>query len=61
MRWAYVNEEIGDVLMGVDAIDQREVDRLMIEADGTAEQGASSAPTPSWGLLWPWPGRPPTR
>ena len=39
----YVNEEICDVLLGVDAIDQREVDRLMIEADGTSNKGRFGA------------------
>jgi enolase len=31
------------VLLGVDAIDQREVDRLMIEADGTSNKGRFGA------------------
>ena len=35
----YVNEEIADVLIGVDATDQREIDRLLIEADGTPNKG----------------------
>jgi enolase len=39
----YVNEEIADVLMGVDALDQREVDRLLIEADGTTNKGRFGA------------------
>jgi enolase len=39
----FVNEEIADVLMGVDALDQREVDRLMIEADGTSNKGRFGA------------------
>jgi enolase len=39
----YVNEEICDALLGVDAIEQREVDRLMIEADGTANKGRFGA------------------
>jgi enolase len=39
----YVNEEICDTLVGVDAIDQREVDRLLIEADGTPNKGRFGA------------------
>jgi enolase len=39
----YVNEEIADVLIGVDAIDQREIDRLLIEADGTPNKGRFGA------------------
>ncbi len=39
----YVNEEICDLLLGVDALDQREVDRLMIEADGTPNKGRLGA------------------
>jgi enolase len=39
----YVNEEIADVLIGVDAIEQREIDRLLIEADGTPNKGRFGA------------------
>jgi enolase len=39
----YVNGEISDLLVGVDATDQREVDRLMIEADGTPNKGRFGA------------------
>jgi enolase len=39
----YVNEEIADVLIGVDAIDQREIDGLLIEADGTPNKGRFGA------------------
>jgi enolase len=39
----YVDEEICDTLVGVDALDQREVDRLMIEADGTPNKGRFGA------------------
>ena len=39
----YVNTEIADTLIGVDALDQREVDRLMIEADGTPNKGRFGA------------------
>jgi enolase len=39
----YVNEEICDALVGVDAVEQREVDRLLIEADGTSNKGRFGA------------------
>ncbi|MCE5253785.1 MAG: phosphopyruvate hydratase [Actinomycetia bacterium] len=39
----HVNDEICDALVGVDALDQREVDRLMIEADGTPNKGRFGA------------------
>ncbi len=39
----HVNEEISDVLTGIDATDQREVDRLLIEADGTPNKGRFGA------------------
>ena len=39
----FVNEDIADALIGVDAVDQREVDRLMIEADGTPNKGRFGA------------------
>ncbi len=39
----FVNEQIAEALIGVDAIDQREVDRLMIEADGTPNKGRFGA------------------
>jgi enolase len=39
----YVNQEIAEVLIGADATDQREVDRLLIEADGTPNKGRFGA------------------
>ncbi len=39
----HVNETICDTLIGLDATDQREVDRLMIEADGTPNKGRFGA------------------
>jgi enolase len=39
----HVNDEIADALIGVDALDQREVDRLMIDADGTPNKGRFGA------------------
>ena len=37
---AHVNDEIADVLIGLEAEDQRMVDAVMIEADGTENKGA---------------------
>ena len=39
----HVNETICDTLVGVDALEQREVDRLMVEADGTPNKGRFGA------------------
>jgi len=39
----HVNETICDTLVGVDALEQREVDRLMMEADGTPNKGRFGA------------------
>ncbi|MBN1320547.1 MAG: phosphopyruvate hydratase [Thermoleophilia bacterium] len=39
----HVNVEISDALIGVDALDQREVDRLLIEADGTPNKSRLGA------------------
>ncbi len=39
----HVNEEICDALVGLDATDQREIDMLMIEADGTPNKGSLGA------------------
>ena len=38
-----VNGEIADALVGMDALDQREIDRLLIEADGTPNKGRLGA------------------
>ena len=35
----HVNGEIADALLGLDAVDQRDLDRILIEIDGTAQQG----------------------
>ena len=40
---AHVNEEIAEALVGLEAEDQRIVDDVMIEADGTANKGALGA------------------
>ena len=40
---AHVNNEIADVLIGLEAEDQRMVDAAMIEADGTENKGAFGA------------------
>jgi len=39
----FVNEEIAEVLVGADATDQREIDSLLIEADGTPNKGRFGA------------------
>ena len=39
----HVNGEIADALVGMDAIDQREIDLLMIDADGTKNKGRFGA------------------
>ncbi len=39
----FVNKEIAEVLVGTDATDQREVDSLLIEADGTPNKGRFGA------------------
>ncbi len=39
----HVNETIVETLLGIDATDQREVDRLMIEADGTPNKSRFGA------------------
>jgi enolase len=39
----HVNETICDTLIGLDATDQREVDRLLVEADGTPNKGRFGA------------------
>ena len=44
---ANVRETIAPALLGADAADQAGIDAALIELDGTPEQGASSARTPS--------------
>ena len=39
----HVNGEIADALIGMDAIDQREIDLLLIETDGTSNKGRLGA------------------
>jgi enolase len=39
----HVNGEISDVLVGMDALDQREIDLLLIETDGTPNKGRLGA------------------
>ncbi|MGI8475297.1 MAG: phosphopyruvate hydratase, partial [Thermomicrobiales bacterium] len=39
----HVNEELAEVVVGLDALDQRLVDRAMIEADGTPNKGRLGA------------------
>jgi enolase len=40
---AFVNEELSNVLLGVDVLDQRYLDQLMLEADGTENKSAFGA------------------
>ena len=40
---AHVNEEIADALVGVEADDQRTIDEIMLELDGTSNKGALGA------------------
>ncbi len=39
----HVNGEIADALVGMDALDQREIDRLLIDTDGTKNKGRLGA------------------
>lgn len=39
----FVNTEIADALLGLDAVDQRDVDQLMIDLDGTDNKGRLGA------------------
>ena len=39
----HVNGEIADALVGMDALDQREIDQLLIETDGTKNKGRLGA------------------
>ena len=50
---AHVNAEIAKAVTGLDAADQRALDRRMIEARRHAQQSAISAPTPSSPSRWP--------
>ena len=55
-----VESKIAPLLVGKDALDQRGIDRLMIELDGTPNKAG-------WGRMrsllfqWPWHEPPPTR
>lgn len=46
-----INTIVADLLKGMDAVDQRALDKAMIDADGT-ETKPGWAQTPSW--LYPW-------
>jgi enolase len=39
----HVNDEIADALVGMDALDQREIDQLLIDTDGTKNKGRLGA------------------
>ena len=47
----HVNEEIAEALVGLEADDQRAIDGIMIEIDGTDNKGAL-ARTPFWARRW---------
>ena len=54
----YVNDEIADVLEGIDALDQRGIDQLMLDLDGTDNKVEARAPTRSSARASPSPRRP---
>ena len=56
---ANVNGEIAEALSGFDAADQRTLDPVMIELDGTPNKSRLGA-TRSWPSPWPPPAPPPT-
>jgi len=47
---------IGPEITGIDATDQRTIDRIMLQLDGTPNK-ANWAPMPFWGLPGRGPGR----
>ena len=49
-----MNDEIADALVGFEADDQRAIDDVMLELDGTDNKGALAL-TPSWACPWPAP------
>jgi len=51
---ANVNTVIAPEIVGLDALDQVDIDRTMIRLDGT-ETKSKLAPTPSSGCPWPLP------
>ena len=55
-----VNETIAEEIVGMDAIDQRALDHMLIELDGSRTR-ATSAPTPCSGFHWPRLGQLPPR
>ena len=55
-----VNQTLADAVVGENALNQIYIDRLLAEADGTANKenlGANAL----LGYPWQWPGRPPRR
>jgi enolase len=59
-----VKETIAPELLGMDAREQVQIDRLLCQLDGTptkAKLGANAilGPTPSWASPWPAPAPPP--
>lgn len=55
---AHVNNEIADVLIGLEAEDQRMVDAAMIEADGTENKGRVRCQRHPGRFFGPWPRLP---
>ena len=55
-----VNTRINDRLVGCNALNQREIDRMLIEADGTENKG-NTVPMPYWAFLLPRPRHPQKR
>jgi enolase len=47
-----VNTEIANALIGLNALDQAEIDKILIELDGTPNK-SGLAPTPYSGRPWP--------
>ena len=45
---AHVNEEIADALIGLEADDQRTIDDIMLEVDGTDNKGCPRRERHSW-------------
>jgi enolase len=55
----HVDGEIYDAIIGFDAFQQRDIDRLLIDLDGTDNKSRLGG-TPSWACRSRWPRRRPT-
>ena len=51
----HVNTVLSEAVLFESALDQRHIDRLLLEADGTENKG-KLGPMPFWACPWPWPG-----